>query len=514
MGRVEGAQVKRVLLVSPRSPANFWDMRGTVQAVGARSLMPSPALATLVALTPTDLPIQYDYCDEHLDALDPGAQCDLLALTGFSLHGARLAEISAAFRARGIPVALGGPMATADPDGARALCDHLFMGEAEYTWPRFLRDWVAGEARDTYAQDTAVDLKDSPAPDWRFVRGKDHLYMTVQASRGCPNKCDFCAAQLMVGAHHRVKSIDQIMAEIEAVRRAGAEVIFFSEDNFHVRRSFTTALLQRIIEYNTALENPVQFSCQASVRITDDEQILQLLADARFSVVFLGVESLRERCLQEVSKGHLYRADLAERMRRLSSFGLLPFIGMMVGFDNDDEHTFEEIEDFLEQTGSPLCSISILTAPDGTPLYERMAAADRIAAPFSGRWHFSSNIRHPRWSAEELTARHRDLFSRLYEPAAFERRTQRWLDGVSYFPDLYQNRRRSFRSWGKLGHLVRHYTTRAPLPLRRQFFRMLYRTLRADPRLTRKVITVLTQYLHYHSFVSDPDWRTSTRSST
>ena len=484
-------------------------MRGTVEAVGARSLMPSPALATLVALTPEALrgQVEYLYTDEHLGPVDLDRPCDLAALTGFSLHGQRIKELSAGFRGRGIPVALGGAMATSDPQGARPLCEHLFIGEGEQTWPRFLTDWLAGHAEDTYLQDSAVDLSLSPPPDWRFVEGSDHLYMTVQASRGCPNKCDFCAAQKMVGARHRTKSVDQIMEEIDAVRRAGAEVIFFSEDNFYVRRSFTSELLERIIAYNTSLDSPVQFSCQASVRITDDPEILKLLADARFAVIFLGVESLRKQCLEEVSKGHLYREDLADRIRRLSSYGLLPFIGMMVGFDNDDEDTFAEIEAFLDDTGSPLCSISMLTAPDGTPLYERMAAAGRIAAPFTGQWHFNTNIVPLRGSVEELTARHRALFQRLYQPRAFERRTVKWLDGVSYFTNLYSGRRRSSRSRGKLGHLVRHYALRAPLPLRLQFFHMLWRTGRKDPRLIRKAITVLTQYCHYYSFVADKGWQ-------
>ena len=398
-------------------------------------------------------------------------------------------------------------MATSDPEGARALCDHLFVGEGEEIWPRFLKEWLAGEAVDTYRQEAAVDLSLSPPPDWRFVSGGDHLYMTVQASRGCPNKCDFCAAQKMVGARHRIKSIDQIMAEIDAVRLAGAEVIFFSEDNFYVRRSFTRELLQRIVEYNTSLENPVQFSCQASVRITDDEEILKLLADARFAVIFLGVESLRQACLAEVSKGHLYRADLADRIRRLSSYGLLPFIGMMVGFDHDDADTFDEIEAFLEETGSPICSISMLTAADGTPLYERMAEAGRITAPFTGQWHFNTNIRPLRGTAQELTARHRALFQRLYQPRAFERRTLKWLDNVSYFTDLYQGRRRSSQGRGKLWHLIRHYALHAPMPLRLQFFRLVARTLRRDPRLTRKAITILTQYCHYYTFVTDQGWQ-------
>ena len=335
----------RIYLITPRTPLSFWSMQGTVDAVGVRSLMPSGALATLIGLTPPELrgAVEYRYCDENLEQVQWDLPCDLVAISGFTLHAERIAAIAGAFRARGVPVALGGAFATLDTELARPLCDHLFVGEGELTWPRFLRDLSRGEAQPLYEQTEHVEMALSPPPDWRFVDGKDYLYMTVQSARGCPNKCDFCDAIQLIGRRHRRKPIDQVLVEVDAAHRAGCEVIFFSDDNFMVHRGYTRALLQRLIDWNTALPHPVQFSCQTSVTITDDEEILRLMADARFAAVFLGVESLRRECLEEINKGHLYRADMADRVHAMARYGLLPFLGLIVGFDADDDDSFDEI---------------------------------------------------------------------------------------------------------------------------------------------------------------------------
>ncbi len=498
---------KRIYLINPKTPDSFWNMKGTVDAVGAKTLMPSNTLATLVALTPPEVDVEYGYCDENTGSIDWRRDCDLAALTGYTLHAERLGRICRAWRERGVPVALGGAFASLNPDRARSLADHLFIGEAEYTWPRFLREFTAGRAGALYEQKTRVDLADSPPPDWSFIDGHDYLNLTVQTSRGCPNRCDFCDATQLVGHRYRTKPIDRIMTEIDNARRAGAETIFFSEDNFFIRKKFTRELLARIIEWNTSLKHPVQFSCQTSVKIADDDEILKLLADARFAVIFLGVESMRAECLVEVNKGQLHREDLAERIRALSSFGLLPFIGLIVGFDHDDRETFDEIECFLIETGSPIASLSVLNAPEGTPLHKRMSEQGRIDDTFAGYWHFSTNIVPRQWPLEELLGLHRDLFRRIYEPERFEPRVVKWLENVRYFTPLYKNKRRAWTNVFKLYHILGHYCLRAPAPVRVQFFRILKKAWSLDPRLIRKAITIMTQYCHFYDFVNSGDYQ-------
>ena len=491
---------KKILLINPKDPDSFWGMKGTVDAVGARALMPSNTLATLIGLTPDDVDVEYFYCDENLQSIDWALDLDLVAITGYTLHSDRIGRISRAWRERGVPVALGGAFATLNSEQAKKLCDHHFIGEGEYTWPQFLREFVAGNAKPLYKQKTRINMHDSPPPNWFFIDAGDYLYMTVQTSRGCPNRCDFCDAIQLVGRKHRRKTIDQIMVEISNAQQAGAETIFFSEDNFHVSEKTTKELLNRIIDWNTSLAHPVQFSCQTSMRIADNEEIVKLLADARFAAAFIGLESTRKECLEEVNKGQLYRDDAVERIKLLSSYGILPFLGMIVGFDHDDEETFKEIEGFLSETGSPIASLSVLNAPAGTPLYSRLDQQGRIDDNFAGFWHFSTNIKPLQWTLDELLRKHRGLFRRLYEPESFEQRTLTWLSNVRYFSTLYTKKRRTGSNLKKIARILYHYSFRVPPPVRTQFFRVLKKTWDMDPRLIRKAITIMTQYCHYYDF--------------
>ncbi|RUA03474.1 MAG: hypothetical protein DSY89_00670 [Deltaproteobacteria bacterium] len=497
----------QIYLIAPRTPDSFWNMQGTLDAVGVKALMPSVALSTLISLTPPEVTVQYHYCDENVSTIDWELACDLVAISGFTLHAKRIAELFRKFGDRGIPVALGGALATLDTELARPMADHLFVGEAEYTWPAFLKEFSANRARPVYIQKNFVDINDSPPPDWTFINGKNYLYMAVQTARGCPNHCDFCDAVRLIGHKHRCKPIDQVITEVNSLYKAGCEVIFFSDDNFMVSQRYTKKLLQRLIEWNTSLPHPVQFACQTDVRITDNETLLQLMADARFSAVFLGIESLRRECLEEISKGHLYRPDMTSRIRRMAHYGLLPFIGLIVGFDADDENTFDEIELFLNEAGIPTVSISVLNAPEGTPLHERLLSSGRIDEQFAGVWHFSTNIVPLSGSRKEMLSRHRRLFLRLYEPGHFESRTLRWLRQVGYFPSIYIQKRRPGANLLKIGRIIRHYTFRVPAPVRRTFFSILYQTFRIDPQLVRKAITIMTQYCHYYTFVSDKSYR-------
>ncbi|MCP4129616.1 MAG: B12-binding domain-containing radical SAM protein [bacterium] len=489
-----------IYLVSPHTPDNFWSMRSTVRAVRVKSLMPNAALGILIALTPEEMEIEYKYCDENVTKIDFNISCDLVAITGYSLHANRIKEIAGEFKKRGIPVALGGAYATLNKEEAAQIVDHLFVGEAEYNWPRFLKEWQEGTAAARYTQKEFVSMEHSPPIDWSKINGKDYLYFPVQTSRGCPNNCDFCDAIRLVGRKYRTKSIDLIMMEIKNAYAQGAETIFFSEDNFFVNKKFTVELLNRIIEWNTSQKYPVSFSAQATIKVGDDEEILKLLADARFSVIFLGVESIKKECLDEINKGHILKYDPIEAVKAISRYGIIPFIGLIVGFDHDDKSTFSEIEQFLTETASPIASISVLNAPEDTVLYNRMKKANRIKENFKGLWHFSTNIIPLKLTIEELTEYHHNLFKSIYEPEKFEERSLRWLSNIEYFTTLYPNSKMTLSKGMKLFYITWFYIRHEPWPVTKMLFRFLKNSWKISPRLFKKAITIMSQYCHYYDF--------------
>ena len=491
----------KIYLINPKSPDNFWDMRGALDIVGKhKTLMQNSALLTLIALTPKDLDVDYIYCDEHITPINWDIDCNLVGITGYTLQFERMSSISSNFRKRGIPVAVGGIHATLNPNNAKDICDHLFIGEAEYTWPQFLRDFVHGNAKREYKQETFVDMKDSPAPDLSWIRPEDYHYFSLQTSRGCPNNCDFCDVVRVTGRKYRSKSIPQIMLEVKNAHAFGAGTIFFSDDNFVVNRKFTIELLQEIIRWNRSLDMPLSFSTQATVMIGADEEIVRLLADARFRVIFLGLETINRACLEEVNKGQMAKYDPLEVIPRISRYGIMPFIGMIVGFDHDTPAVFEEIEDFLEKTASPFASISVLNAPNHTPLYERMKNAGRLVEDFQGFWHLTTNIIPKQLTFDELYLGQKNLFKKLYEPEDFKRRMLRWLKNVRYSPDFYSTKGKNLFRIVMIIKIFWHFTVRVPAPIRAMFWSILKESWRIDPRLISRAVSLLVQYWHYYDF--------------
>jgi radical SAM superfamily enzyme YgiQ (UPF0313 family) len=500
-GMTIGRHTMKIYLINPKTPENFWAMRGALDIVGKhKTLMQNSALLTLIALTPGDLDVEYIHCDENIAPLDWDIACDLVGITGYTLQSQRMGFISARFRERGIPVAVGGIYATLNPDSAKSICDHLFLGEAEYTWPRFLRDWVEGRAKAVYEQETFIDIKDSPPPDLSYIKASDYHYFSLQTSRGCPNNCDFCDVVRITGRKYRSKTIDKIMLEVQNAHTFGAETIFFSDDNFVVNRKFTIELLREIIKWNRTLDMPLSFSTQATIKIGADEEIVKLLADARFTVIFLGLETINKDCLEEVNKGQMAKYDPFDVIPRLSRYGIAPFIGLIVGFDHDTPSVFNEIEDFLDKTASPFASISVLNAPNGTPLYERMKNEGRLVEDFQGLWHLTTNIIPKQMLPDELDQGQKRLFKKLYEPEHFERRLIGWLRNVTYFPDIYSTRKKNLYRMVLVIRIFRHFTLRVPAPVRKMFWNVLKETWRIHPRLISRAFSMLVQYWHYYDF--------------
>ena len=492
---------RKIYFINPKTPEHFWAMQGALDIVGKhKTLMPNTALLTLIALTPDDVPVEYIFCDENIAPIDWNISCDLVGLTGYTLQFERMQAISARFRERGIPVAVGGTYATIDPGKVTGIADILFIGEAEYTWPQFLRDWTAGKANPVYQQDSFIDMKDSPAPDLSYLSAKNYLYFSVQTSRGCPNNCDFCDVIRIMGRKYRSKSIDQIMYEVKNAHAYGAETIFFSDDNFLVNKKFTTDLLQEIITWNRTLDRPLSFSTQATVMIGAEDDLLKLLADARFSVLFLGLETISKECLEEVNKGQMSLYNPYEVIPRISRYGIVPFLGMIVGFDHDTPAVFREIEEFLDKTASPIASVSVLNAPKNTALYERMKKEGRLIEDFRGFWHLTTNFTPKQMSLQELYLGHKNLLKKLYEPEHFERRMIQWLENVRYFSDLYSTRKKDFYRFFRIIRILRHFLFRVPPSVRTMFWNILKAAWKINPRLISRAMSVLVQYWHYYDF--------------
>jgi len=498
-----GKRFKRIYMVAPKHPENFWSMQGTADILGAKTLMPNSALATLMALTPDGVDVEYCLCDENVSVIDLDIECDLVAITGGTLHAIRIQELADMFRKKGRPIAIGGAFASIEKETCRDLADYHFIGEAEYTWPRFLRQWMAGNPEKEYTQAEYIHMADSPAPDWSLINADDYVNISVQTSRGCPNQCDFCDVIQYVGRRYRTKTVPQVLGEVNNAHKAGARTVFFSDDNFLGDKRFTKRLLSKLIEWNVLQARPLSFSTQITVQVADDGNLLKMFADCRFSVLFLGVETTRKASLQEVHKTQNIEYDIYERIKSVSRFGIIPFIGLIVGFDSDDKSIFNDLHHFVENTNSPIAGISLLNAPKHTPLYKRLKAEGRLMEEgFSGEWQLGTNIVPKQMSRETLFSLYWELFQKIYRPELFEIRLEQWLKRVEYATNAYRNKKGDVRKLLYALRIVKHFLLKEEPEVRSLFFRAMIKTWKIDPKFMRRFFTLITQFSHFYHFVN------------
>jgi radical SAM superfamily enzyme YgiQ (UPF0313 family) len=392
-------------------------------------------------------------------------------------------------------------MATLVPEDCRPHCDVLFEGEAEYTWPRFLREHDAGCHADRYRQADKIHLPDSPPPRLDVLK-KSYGQGIVQCTRGCPFTCEFCDIIVMYGRKMRFKPVERVIEEIAAWQARGAGKLFFADDNFIGNRAYAKELLRAVARWNSRQRAPLGFYTQASIDMVRDDELLGLLRDANFFAVFLGIETPRKSSLAEVQKTQNARLDLVAAVHKIQSHNLFVFAGMIVGFDHDDPDIFEEQYEFLQEAQIPIVMLNALEAVPRTPLYNRLKEEGRLLegqpqTDEAVRYESGvgrTNFRPLHMTGEQLQRGLERLFQRLYTPEAFTARLLGNLSrfkGVTFRPESLKPgypaafRRLAGYYWGK-GWAARKF-----------FWGCLWRALRQSPRVVGQVIFYLGMYSHF-----------------
>jgi radical SAM superfamily enzyme YgiQ (UPF0313 family) len=433
--------MKSILLVSPGAKGFLLPLQG---ALGRKTVYMTPlGLATVAALTPED--IEVDIWDEGVhglitDSTDLKKNYDLAGVTGYENHIERAKQVGQILRRRGLLVAVGGPGVSASPELYRDDFDILFIGEAEHTWPRFIDEWKAGSHRSEYRQVGKVDMAHSPRPHWDKVDVDRYYVGGVQTTRGCPFDCEFCDVIYIYGRQPRHKSVEQVLDEVRALERRGAAGIFLCDDNFIGNPGYARAVLKGLIPLNRSFRRPVGFFTQITLNVAKDDAMLESLAEANFTGLYIGVETPNVESLIEVNKPQNYRTDIVKDIKKIQSYGLPVWAGMIVGFDHDDVTIFDRQFEFLQETGIIHPQINMLKAMKGTKLWVRLHKEGRVVEMIDLRpdgvetMDLLTNILPKGMTRLELLAGYRSLLKRVRDWGSFEARVKTMLSEVRRRP--------------------------------------------------------------------------------
>lgn len=436
-----------ILLVNPLSKPVSPSMKISLRSLAAKwspldAVIPL-SLATISALTPDD--VEVDIWDEAVNGTITARtnfkkDYALAGVTGYVNHAGRMKELGQIFRGHGILTAVGGSGVSAEPELFRDSFDIRFIGEAEYTWPRFLADWDAGNYRSEYRQVSKVDMLYSPPPKWDQLHLRSYLMGAVQTTRGCPFDCEFCDVIYIFGRQARHKSVDQVVAEVRALERKGMTRVLFCDDNFIGNPHYAKELVRGLIRLNQSLHRPVSFYTQISLNLAKDDEMLELMAEANFPGLFIGIESPNIESLIETNKTQNYKTDIANAVRRIQSYGIAIQSGMIVGFDHDDTTIFNRHFEFLQETGLTIPMVNLLKAPKGTPLWLRLVKEGRvIRSPETNQMANTeslSNIIPKQMTLGELLSGYISLLERIRNWNNFEARVRTMISQIERRPNI------------------------------------------------------------------------------
>jgi radical SAM superfamily enzyme YgiQ (UPF0313 family) len=340
-------------------------------------------LATVAALTPDDFDV--DIWDERIKGQINSdtifsKEYNLVGVTGLTASIIRCKEIASIFRKKGIPVAVGGPGVSGRPYAWRKEFDILFIGESEITWPKFLNDWKSGKYQSEYRQIEKPELSDSPIPKWDSIVPDINRYSMgcVQTTRGCPYDCEFCDVIYLFGRRPRHKPVDRVLEEVRTLKNLGMTKIFFSDDEFTGDPAYAKELLEKLIPLNKSFSTPLSFSTHASMNVSKNDRLLELLSGANFDSLIIGVETPNKESLKEAKKYQNLREDPIGDIHKILSYGIPILAGIIVGFDNDTPDIFDMQYDFIQKAFIPTLSINTLKAAIGTRLWMRLRKEGRV----------------------------------------------------------------------------------------------------------------------------------------
>jgi radical SAM superfamily enzyme YgiQ (UPF0313 family) len=413
----------KILLVYPKYPETFWSFKYALKFISKKASFPPLGLLTIASMLPKEWDKKLIDMNVSLLTEKDLKWADYVFVSAMTVQRNSVNEVIRKCKELRVKIVAGGPLFTTGYEDFNDI-DYFVLNEAEITLPPFLKDLINGCARHVYISKEWPDIRKTPFPDWNLINMKKYASMSIQYSRGCPYNCEFCDIPVLNGHFPRTKDKDQIIHELDILYRQGWRGgVFFVDDNFiGNKKKLKREILPHLINWMKQNKFPFSFFTEASINISDDDELIHLMVEAGFNKVFIGIETPNEKSLTECNKFQNKSRDLIGCIKKIQNFGLEVQGGFIVGFDNDPPSIFERQINFIQKSGIVTAMVGLLNAPRGTKLYHRLKEENRLLKDISGdNTDFSLNF-IPKMNYDTLIEGYQKILNTIYSPKHFYQR--------------------------------------------------------------------------------------------
>jgi hopanoid C-2 methylase len=415
---------RRILCVFPGYTPSFGTFSNAYPLFGrVRAFMPPQGLLLIAAYMPERWAVRF--IDENIQPASAAdlAWADAVFVSGMHIQAPQIHDIGRRAKAAGKVTALGGPSVSGAPEMYPDF-DYIHVGEIGDGTDRLIatldEDCAPPPAQVRFDTLERLPLPDFPIPAYHLVRLDRYMLGSLQFSSGCPYRCEFCDIPALYGRQPRLKTPEQLAAELDAIlaQKRYPTFIYFVDDNFIGNRKATREMLPHLIEWQRKRGHPLRFGCEATLNLAKQTEILSLMRQAEFQTVFVGIETPEVDALKHMRKEQNASLPMLEGIDTLNKYGLEVTSGIILGLDTDSADTEERLKTFIDASNVPILTINLLQALPKTPLWDRLKRDGRVVADDAG---LESNVVFLR-PYDEVVAMWRRCIEHAYAPQRlFER---------------------------------------------------------------------------------------------
>jgi hopanoid C-2 methylase len=423
--------LRRILCVFPAYAPAFGTFSHAFRLTGARAFMPPQGLLLIANYLPGGWEVRF--IDENIRRVRAAefSWADAVFVTGMHIQAEQIHDVCQRARAAGKLTVLGGPSVSAAPEMYPDY-DYLHLGELGDATDELIARIDVSLARPPeqvrLATRTRLAFTDFPVPAYQLIRFDEYLLGTLQFSSGCPYQCEFCDIPNLYGRAPRVKSPEQLIRELDAIRtrKVAPAALYFVDDNFIGNRKATREMLPHLIEWQRRWDYPFSFACEATLNIAKQTETLELMRQARFDTVFVGIETPELGALKSMRKQHNAALPMMEAIGTLNRHGLEVVSGIILGLDTDTTDTEANLKQFIGSSGIPMLTMNLLQALPKTALWDRLERSNRLVSDTARE----SNVKFLR-PYEDVVATWKRCIAYAYDPQRLYERFARQFE-VTY----------------------------------------------------------------------------------